>query len=103
MPGLYDPSGNLLPDPGDVYANPLNKSTNDPFDDDNKQDYPHDPLDPTIQTNLLPPSMGFGLQTQELVNIPYRPMEPRLKQWAKSEIKPEDVVIPLLLITFQTG
>lgn len=41
--------------------------------------------------------------TQELVNVPYRPMQPRFQKWAKSEIKPEDCVLPLLLITFQTG
>ena len=40
---------------------------------------------------------------QELVNVPYRPMQPRFQKWAKSEIKPEDCVLPLLLITFQTG
>jgi hypothetical protein len=90
MPGLYDASGNLLPDPAEESA-PLNPPRRG-LDDE----------DPIIQTNALAP-YAFGLQNQKLVKIPYRPMEPRLRRWAKSEIAPEDVVIPLLLITFQTG
>lgn len=93
MPGLYDASGNLLPDPADEPMLPIDKYE-DKYDE-------HDPI---IQTNALAPFGAFaGMQNQELVNIPYRPMEPRLRRWAKSQIAPEDVVLPLLLITFQTG
>lgn len=94
MPGLYDSSGNLLPDPAD----------DDPTVPLRGYDKNRELDDPVIQTNAMAPFGPFrGMQNQELVNIPYRPMEPRLRKWAKSQIAPEDMVLPLLLISFQTG
>jgi hypothetical protein len=65
--------------------------------------YPYS--DPTMMAFSAPGASGVpdAYLQQELCAIPYRPMEPRLRRWAKSEIAPEDVVLPLLLITFQTG
>jgi hypothetical protein len=80
--------------PSNVYAMPGNYPNG--YDNDN--------------VNLLawnnPGGVGGGANpylVQELVSMPYRPMQPRFQKWAKSEIKPEDCVLPLLLITFQTG
>ena len=100
--GAYDPVGaNAYTVPGE-YPGPTYDINGNP---QGQTAYGYNPYanDPNI--NLLAwnnPGMNPYL-TQDLVAMPYRPMQPRFKKWAKSEIKPEDCVLPLLLITFQTG